>query len=372
MTAKIVRSASGGESRIETLDQIENDPKRGFRHAGEFFIAVRQAGKQLTNPPDPRLRGAVAPGTFGNEGSGADGGFLVPPDFAQDVADLVDTEDSLLPFCDVSPVSGNSMVFPKDDTPMWSSQGVQAYWQVEAQAANQVKPALHGGALVLNKLLAFAPVTDELAADAETLGPYLTRRLGGAIRWKINDALLFGDGVGRPLGAFNSPAAVTIAKESGQATQTIVSNNLTKMLAHLPPGSFGRALWMINGDALPGFFAMGGVALSSIYAPGGKDLAPSLAGSIFGLIIGRPAIVSTHAATFSSQGDVLLVDMEYMRVIEKAAPIQVARSLHIFFDSDSQVFRATFRVDAQPRITGPLAAYNGADNLSPFVQLGAR
>jgi HK97 family phage major capsid protein len=359
-------------ARIETHERIEDDPKRGFRHAGEFFLAVRREGKNFSNPSDERFkRLAAAPTTFGSEISGPDGGFLVPPDFSQEIADLANTDDSLLPFCDVTPVEGNSMVFPRDETTPWGLTGARAYWQVEAAQGTQSKPALRGDTLRLNKLMALVPVTDELAEDASALGTYLVRQTGKSIRWKANDALLFGIGGAIPLGAFTSNAQITIAKEAGQATQTLQINNITKMLARLPPGSFGSAIWLLNGDVLPALFSISG-GMSMIYQPGGKDMVPSAKAAVLGLILGRPAIISTHAKAFSSQGDIMLVDMEYVRVIEKAAGVQIAQSLHIYFDADALAFRATFRLDAQPKLTAPIAPSNGSTQLSPFVQLGAR
>lgn len=357
--------------RIEVHETIEDDPQRGFRHAGEFFLAVRQAGLAFSNPADDRLRiGAAAPSTFGGENSGADGGFAVPFAFAQDIANLALLDDSLLPFCDVTPVSTNSMVFPQSEITPWGASGSRAYWQNEATAGTQTKPAVRGATLRANKLMSLVPVTDELSEDAVALGPYLTTEMGNSIRWKCNDSLLFGNGLGQPLGVLTSPAGITIAKESGQATATLVVQNLAKMLARLPPGSFSRAVWMINGDTLPPFFAMTG--LSTIFCPGGADMVPSAKAAVLGLIMGRPAIVSAHAKAFSSQGDVMLVDMSYVRAIERSPGVVIASSMHIYFDADAVAFRATYRIDAQPKITTTIAPANGTTQLSPFLQLGAR
>jgi HK97 family phage major capsid protein len=359
--------------RIETHDLVDDDPKRGFRHAGEFFLAVKQTGKNFSNPTDERLkRMAAAPTTFGSEVSGADGGFLIPIEFATQISDLSQTEDSLLPFCEQTPIAGNSMVFPRDETPPWGTTGIRANWQNEGAAATQTKPALRGDTLRLNKLIALCPLTDELVEDAPALGAYLPRQVAKSIRWKVNDALLYGVGGYQPLGTFNSNAAITIAKESGQATQTLVPNNLAKMMARLPPGSFSRAIWLFNGDTLPAFFSM--TTVSTIYWPavGDSSAIPSGVTAAFGLVVGRPALISAHAKSFSSQGDVILVDMSYVNVVEKAAGIQIASSLHIFFDADSLAFRATFRLDAQPKLTAPIAPANGTTQLSPFIQLGAR
>lgn len=351
---------------------MNQDPKRGFRHAGEFFRSVIREGQNVSNPTDARLRiGASTPTTFGNESSGADGGFAVPFEFAQEIFDLSTLEDSLISLCDRTPIDGNSMAFPQDESAPWGSQGPQAYWQIEASAATLSKPSLRNDFLSLNKLIGLVPVTDELMSDASALGSYLTKSFAKRLRWKSNDSLLFGTGVQQCLGAFNSGAAITIAKESGQLTQTLAVNNLTKMMARLPPGSFARAVWLMSGDAIPAFFSMAN-ALSSVYLPGGQDMAPTLSGSVMGLVLGRPAVISPHAKSFSSQGDVMLVDLDYIRVIEKSTGAEMASSMHVYFDADLTAFRVSYRLDATPKVTTPIAPANGTTQLSPFIQLGAR
>ncbi len=80
----------GIQSALPSVTVTENvaaDPKRGFRNFGEYAMAVYQAGLP-GNPVDTRLpmqRNAAVPGTYANESAGADGGFLIPPQFAKDI-----------------------------------------------------------------------------------------------------------------------------------------------------------------------------------------------------------------------------------------------------------------------------------------------
>ena len=83
-------------------------------------------------------------------------------------------------------------------------------------------------------------------------------------------------------------------------------------------------------------------------------------------------MVSQHAASFSGQGDVQLHDLSYYRSITKAAGVETASSMHLYFDADATAFRTTFRVDGMPTIVNPIAPAKGSNNLSPFVQLGIR
>jgi HK97 family phage major capsid protein len=360
------------DGAVAVVENVLQDPKRGFAHKGEFFQAVMRGSAKNATPDQRLLIGAAAPSTYGNESIGADGGFAVPPEFSTEIFTHSLGEDSLLPSTDNTPVEGNSMVFPKDETTPWGTDGIRAYWQSEASVATATKPKLSTTTLRLDKLMALVPITDELLADTTALGAYLPSKIGDSIRWKTNEAILFGSGNGTPLGAFSGNAAVVQAKDSGQATLTLSTLNVANMIARLPAGSYSRALWLINNNALPALFTLT-LANYPIYLPTGDATYGGAQKSPYGNLLGRPVIVSQHAKSFTSQGDVLLVDLSYYRTITKrGSPMETAMSMHLYFDADATAFRTTFRVDGQPKIINPINPANGSTTMSPFVQLQAR
>ena len=180
----------------------------------------------------------------------------MPPQFSQEIFKLSLGEDSLLPLTDNVEISGNSMAFAKDETTPWGTNGIRAYWQGEAASAVATKPVLGLATLRLKKLMALVPTTDELLDDANALTSYLPEKVALSIRWKTNESILFGAGNGVPIGALAAGATVTVAKESGQATQTLQAQNLAKMIARLPAGSFANAVWIVNNDVLPALFTL--------------------------------------------------------------------------------------------------------------------
>lgn len=361
------------DGQILATDQVEKDPKRGFRSFGEFAMIVR--GANGSRAIDKRLLiGAVAPTTFGSEAVGQDGGFVVPPQFSKDIFTLALTDDALLPLTDTTPIDGNSMVFPKDETTPWGTDGVRAFWQAEASVATQTKPKLGTNILRLNKLMALVPLTDELLADAPALGSYLVPLMARSIRWKTNEAILNGSGVGQPLGAFIGPAAVVQAKDSGQATLTVSALNVANMIARLPPGAYSGAIWLVTPDALPSLFTLT-LGNYPIYLPigtGGIQGNPGALGGATGMLLGRPVYPSQHVAAFTSQGDLSLVNLQWYRTIQNSGGMETATSLHLYFDADATAYRVTFRVDGAPKIVAPIAQAKGSKTLSPYIQLAAR
>jgi hypothetical protein len=168
-----------------------------------------------------------------------------------------------------------------------------------------------------------------------------------------------------------SGAVMTVAKESGQATLTLLPMNLAKMVARAAPGLVRerrladeqrRAAVPVHPeqqqpDPVP--------ALR--WRPRRRD--PGLA---VRLAAGPPDHGDQHAKSFTSQGDISLVDLTYYQAITKAEGIQTDTSMHLYFDADAMAFRTTFRMDGQSKLAAAITPANGSNTLSPFVQLGAR
>lgn len=358
-------SITGGEPLIL------KDPKHGFAHFGEFLGAVRRSGKNFAQPADERLAiVAAAPTTYGSEGVGADGGFLVAPEFGSTIFQLSLEEDAILPLTDNQEIGGNRITYPKDETTPWGTDGIRARWEAEAAAATETKPVLGFTEHKLHKLIALVPVTDELLEDATAMGSFVETGMGRSIRWKTNDAFVNGTGVGQPLGILNAPALVSVAKDTAispdQAADTLLTSNVAAMFARMLPGSLARARWMHNMDVIPQMITLT-LANQPIYtAPGGLPQAPA------GMLLGRPLMPSQHCQTLGDLGDIYFVDWSQYRSVTKSGGIRTATSMHLFFDADAMAFRATFRVDGQPKLAAAVTPANGSNTLSPFVTLAER
>lgn len=361
-------NAAGVIVRDGTLTVTDNaaaDPRRGFTSFGEFARAVANA--QIGRGRDTRLDiGAAAPGTVSNESSGADGGFAIPTQFSSDLWRLSLGEDSLIPMTQNTEITSNSMLFPKDETTPWGGNGVQVYWQNEALVGNASKLQIGSQALVLHKMMALVPVTNELIDDGFAIGSYLQAVAPERITYKANEAILFGDGVGKPRGALVSPAAVIQAKDSGQATLTVSAANISNMVSRLLVGQLKTAIWIATPDLLP---PLEQITLGNypIFLPN-----QSAAEGSYGLLKGRPLMLSEHASAFTSQGDLNLVSMKGYRTITKAGGIQTATSMHLYFDADATAFKFTFRLNGEPILSKPVTPPKSSNTRSYFVTLAAR
>jgi len=345
--------------------------KWGFKSFGDFALSVRSAAMpNNAGRVDPRLM-QNAPTTYSSEGVGADGGYLVPPDFRTTIMEAVMAETSLLGRTDGMTSNSNSLVLPKDTTSNWDTTGgIQAYWEGEADQLAQSKLSLQSDQVRLNKLTALVPVTEELLDDASAVDSYLRKKVPEKFDFKINNAIVNGTGAGMPLGFMNSGALITIAKEAGQVADTIVFENIVNMYSRMLASSRGSSVWLVNQDIEPQLMTMGfptsATATPVFLPPGGLSASP------YASLMGRPVIPTEAAQTLGDAGDISLVDLsQYMSVI-KTQGIRTDVSIHLWFDYDVMAYRFIFRVAGQPWLDAPIQPKNGPNTRSPFVTLAAR
>jgi len=343
----------------------ERDPRFGWKNIGEFAAAVRQASMpgRSDRSVDSRLHFGAAPTTVSNEASGADGGYLIPPEFNSQVRGFLEGPDNFLGMTDDIPITGNSMSFPKDETVAWGTDGVRAYWENENSQATQTKAKLGLSTLRLKKLFALCPVTDELLADAGALSAYLPRKAGESVRWKANDSIINGDGVGKPLGVMNSGALITVSKTTGQADSTLTALNILNMYSRMLAESLGRAVWLVHHTVLPVLGTLVDTAGNHVWL-GDFRAAPG------GLLLGRPVLITQSAQALGTAGDIQFHDFQKYVTIRKG--IETAQSMHLWFDYDTTAFRMIFRLDGLPWPSAAVSDANGSSSTSPFVILEER
>jgi HK97 family phage major capsid protein len=352
----------------EPIDHADRG-RNGFRHFGEFAMAVKDSIVYPHKDLDPRLIKGAAASTVSTEGVGADGGFAVPPEWRQGIAEKGLGEESLLPRTDQQQTTSNVYHLVKDETTDWqSSGGIQAAWTNELGALAQSKVNLTPSDLRLDKLTVLVPASDELLEDAAALGTHITTKAPRKIAYKVSDAIYSGTGAGQPQGILTSGATISVAKESGQAADTILFANISKMYTRMPAVFRQNAVWLINQDIE--------VQLDSLNHPGDSSPvwmpAGGLADAPFGRLKGRPVVPHQACKTLGDLGDIAFVDLMQYLSVQKVGGPRFDTSIHLWFDQDITAFRFILRIAGQPWHDAAFTPANGSNTLSPFVVLAER
>ena len=356
----------------------EDDPKKGFKSPQEFFTSVMQATINGGTNDDRlkllsgRANGFQAAAGSDEAGTYSDpyGGFLVPTGFLPNLL----TRGS-----DADPTAGRTtaipMASPRVDIPARTdtshassvSGGLITYRRSETQSVTATRMQLEQISLQANPLMGLTYTTEELLADSAISFVALLEAgfrdefSSRIIREKIN-----GTGVGVMVVTLNTPALVTIAKETDQVADTIVYENVTKMRARC--WGYGDAIWLYNQDALPQLMSMvlevgstGGVPMWQTSAREGEP----------DTLLGRPAYPSEYMETVGNKGDLLLGN--WSQYLEGSyQPMQSAESMHVRFANNERTFRFAMRNDGRCWWRAALTPAKSSATLSPFVVIAAR
>ena len=352
----------------------EDRPKDRFGTFGQQMAAVMRAGIP-GGTVDPRLFRAAASGL--NETVPSDGGFLVQPDFSQEILTQVFNTGILASKCRRIPISANSNAIKIngiDETSRASTRygGILGYWLDEAGTLTPAKPKFRQINLVLKKLIGLCYATDELMDDAAALEGVIRQGFISEFGFLLDDAIINGTGAGQPLGILNAGCLVSVAAETGQKAATVVAENVIKMYSRIFAASRGNMVWLINQNIEPQLFTMSlavGTGGIPIYMPAG-----GLSGQPYGTLFGRPVIAIEQAATLGTVGDIILADLENGYILAEKGGIEAEMSIHVRFLYDENVFRFVMRIDGQPVRASALTPYKGGASFtqSHFIALASR
>jgi HK97 family phage major capsid protein len=324
---------------------------------GEFLVKARRGDSGLREMTRKAL----------GESVGVDGGFLVPEQFMNEVAQ-VRLERSVVRGSGARVINMNSNILKMPALNVASNAagsifgGVAAYWTGEAETKTPSAPKFKQITLEANKLIGYVESSDELNNDAiVSMGGLLQDLFAQTIAFEEDVAFLTGNGVGKPLGILNAPATIAETRTTASRVGTV---DLVKMLAR-SYGSLSSKVWVINQSVLPEIYKLKDENSNYILLPGSNS---NIAGALPQTIYGIPVIVSEKLPALGTSGDILLADMSYYLIGDRQQ-LTVDESIHVKFQTDEKSWRFVSRVAGQPWIDSAITPRAGGSTLSPFVKL---
>ena len=248
------------EKRKQMFESINIQPRKAdpskepeqqeqFRDFGEFLQTVKY------NPQDQALRAKEMSDQtqkrFLNMGIGANGGFIVPDQFSNQIKMVDDQAAIFRPRAQVIPAGDPpdaAITIPALDQGGANGvyAGVQVTWIAEGAQKPETEPAFHEVRLEPNEVAAHVVVTDKLLRNSAAAGALVSSLLRKAIIAAEEDAFLSGNGAGQPLGIIGHPAAIQVARAGAGA---IAYNDVVNMYARAKFG--GQLTWIGSQTVLP-------------------------------------------------------------------------------------------------------------------------
>lgn len=301
-------------------------------------------------------------------------GFLVPSTISQTILRKIHAEGNLVSRCQNVPITVGK-------TAEWNALqenartsgsrygGITVGRVAEAGSPTASKPSFERVKLELKKLAALIYFTEEQLSDGPQAMTIVNEIMPRAFTFHIEDEIFNGNGGDAMEGVLNTPALVSVAKESGQAAATVLYENIVKIYSRMYAPSRPNAVWFINQDIEPQLFTMSlavGTGGVPVYMP-----ANGAAGSPFATLMGRPVVPIEHAATLGTVGDIVLADMSQYLYATKGG-LSIAQSMHVKFVEGELAMRATLRNDGKSWWPSALTPAKGSNTQSPFVALATR
>ena len=357
-------------------------PEQPFANLGEQLMAVAMVSDWGTTlgSADARQEAAnrLAAVTGHGQSVGSDGGFAVAPTFGSGIwAEAMEESNSLLGLTDQYTVEGESLTLlaHKDASRADGSLfgGVQGYWIAEADQITASKGKLRQVKLEPQELAVLTYVTEKLLRNANVVSiEEIVRRAAAAvINYKVGQAIFAGTGAGKPRGFSAHASTITVAKETGQAADTVVEANIAKMWNRLHPMLRAGAVWLINNDVQPQLDLMDHRITNVAGTENVGGYFSPLYNAQANTLKGRPVIPFDHCETVGDKNDIVLwAGRGYATGIRGG--IREAASMHVRFEYAEMAFRFMFEVDGQPWLESAITPAKGSTTTSASVNLAAR
>lgn len=295
----------------------------------------------------------------------SDGGAQVPDYWAREIYDATMEESVTLGRCRTYPMQSGTLHIPAWDShdktkgPLGS---FAAAWFEEDAPASEVSPKMRLITLTAQKLGIYISASREVLEDGLSLesqiGPALRQSLGFA----MDDAIINGTGVARPMGIRNASSTISVNRAGANAiAYTDVMNMYTRLLPSMVAGS----QWIVSPDALRQLLAMVDGASHYVWVPNTSGVAQGVPG----YLLGAPVYISEKAAKLGTKGDLILCNLgAYALGVRKEIILEKSNS--VFWSRDLMSFRVLVRFTGEPLLQHAITPANGSANtLSWAVQL---
>jgi HK97 family phage major capsid protein len=358
-------------------DRAQDDGQRGFKSYDEYLRGVR-AVSVPGGSYDERLRPLAA--AAGNSGlSGADGAFLIPPAWSDQVYERAITSIPILADCDRITLTGpgntvNVAAYVDHDrsSTTYRHAGVVVYRVQEGDDLTISKLQIARREIRIHDVGALSVVTGDLLNDTTNFASRIMAKQAEAIAEFMTEDVMWGTGAGQPLGAWadENDAVIEQDAEVGQIADSIDHQNILKMMDRLDPASESTAKFYYNRQLRSKLRSMTipvgtGGQVSVLFERGAAGRPDSLDGLV--------AYSTDHCEKPGDVGDIVLGSMRQYALVTKGTA-ETAMSQHVYFVSNQNAYRTIVRYGGMPMWDRAMTPRKGATGITqgPWVKLAAR
>ncbi len=294
---------------------------------------------------------------------GTSGGIMVPNQFSPTLLSVTPQTAIVRPratVLDAGTPPDSSITMPVLDQTSAQNMygGVSVSWIAEGGTKPETGMKLREITLTPQEVAAYIIVTDKLLRNWGAASTTLMNQLRAAIIAAEDNAFLTGNGVGKPKGVINSPAALTVNRTTaGQIVRADIDTMYSKIWEE---GS--EYVWIASPTCKPYLMSIADGGSNNLWMGNYTAATPPS-------LLGAPIIWSQRNVALGTKGDLMLVNLKYYLVKNGSGPF-VEASPHVYFTSNKTVIKAFWNVDGRAWLEEPIPLEGDATKtLSPFVIL---
>ena len=347
---KVERDTQEAKSEVQTFIV---DKKLGRAHTvdelSEMKIAMPQrkaAGKEVTEISQKTVeffsaffQGDKQKLQILAEGTGADGGYLVPAEFANMIVEDVRDQNVMRQLASVMTTQSNSVHIPS------LISRPKANWRAEKAVKSTSTATFAENILTPYSLASIVPLSNELVADAKQgVGGSIVNYIAGLISTSLSEAeekaFWTGSGSGQPTGVDGGGYTLRTVAAGAGASDTQRADALISAYHNTPQGYRNKAVWVANMGTLG--------EIGRLKDGQQRYLLTDLAGSPTQLIKGRPV----YECNYLAGGTALFGDFSYYQIADREGiSVRVSDEATVAgssaFEKNLTYVRVEKRVDAE-------------------------
>ena len=334
-TQFVIDKALGRNHSVEELSEIKvvlpgraqqgKEVTEVSQKTVEFFSALYNGDKQKLQ--------------ILSEGTAADGGYLVPDEFANVIIEDIRDMNIMRQLASVMTTTSDTVHIPS------LISRPKAAWRAEKAVKNTSTATFAENVLTPYSLAAIVPLSNELVADAQLgVGGSIVNYIAGLISVALNEkeeaAFWVGSGTGQPSGVDGGAYTLRTVAAGAGATDTQRADAIISAFSNTPQGYRNKGVWVGN---------MGTWSEVARLKDGqNRYLLSDLAGSNTQLLKGRPVYESNYIAG----GVLLFLDASFYQIVDREGiSVRVSDEATVggssAFEKNLTYVRVEKRVDAE-------------------------
>lgn len=237
-------------------------------------------------------------------GTAADGGYLVPEEFANMIVEDIRDLNIMRQFASVMTTNTDTVHIPS------LISRPKAAWRAEKAVKNTSTASFSENVLTPYSLAAIVPLSNELVADAQlgvggAIVNYIAGLISTALAEKEEQAFWTGSGTGQPTGIDGGGYTLRTVAAGAGASDSQRADALISAYHNTPQGYRNRAVWVMNMGTLG--------EVGRLKDSQNRYLLTDLAGSPTQTIKGRPV----YESNFLAGGTALFGDFSFYQIVDR-------------------------------------------------------